>query len=57
MLLEILLPILIIEPFFFSFYLGITENSDVYEIDLLLNMLSIMDTLLLDLRNSSSGSY
>jgi hypothetical protein len=33
------------------------ENSDVWEMLLLLKMLSMMETLLLDLKNSSSGSY
>lgn len=42
---------------FWLFALDMMEKSDVYDTDFLLRMLSIMETDLLDRRNSSSGSY
>jgi hypothetical protein len=46
-----------IEPTFLPYGDEIMEKSEVWEMLFLLRILSIMETLLFDLRNSSSGSY
>jgi hypothetical protein len=51
------LLILIIDSIFLLYGLEIIEKSDVLDIDFLLRILSIIEVLLFDLRNSSSGSY